>query len=85
MHQHRRGRRRVESVPQHMSEVAGLASLVGQAADGDVVAMMTQDREEVDIWLAEHGATRDGAEELRAKVLRARSSRDSGPNQLAYG
>ena len=52
-----------------MSEVAGLASLVGQAADGDVVAMMThQDREEVDAWLAEHGATRDGAAELRAKV-----------------
>jgi cyanophycin synthetase len=65
----------VESVPQHLSEVGGLGSLVGQAADGDVVALMThQDRDEVDAWLAEHGATRDGADELRAKVLRARGS-----------
>ena len=64
----------VASVPQHLSEVAGLASLAGQAADGDVVAMMThQDREQVDMWLVEHGATRDSADELRAKVLRARS------------
>jgi cyanophycin synthetase len=64
----------VKSVQQHLSEVAGLVSLVSQAADGDVVAMMThQDRDEVDAWLAEHGATRDSADELRAKVLRARA------------
>ena len=62
----------VRSVPQFLSEVAGLASLVGQAADGDVVGLMThQDRDGVDAWLVERGATRDGAEELRAKVLRA--------------
>ena len=47
---------------------------MSQAADGDVVAMMThQDRDEVDAWLADHGATRDSADELRAKVLRARA------------
>jgi cyanophycin synthetase len=64
----------VKSVPQHLSEVDGLASLTGQAVDGDVVAMMThQDREQVDIWLLEQGATRDSADELRAKVLRTRA------------
>jgi cyanophycin synthetase len=64
----------VTSVPQHLSEVAGLGSLAGQAVAGDVVGMMThQDREQVDLWLLERGATRDGAEELRAKVLRARA------------
>ena len=51
----------VDTMPEHESEVAGLASLVDQAADGDVVAVMThQDREAVDAWLIEHGATRDG-------------------------
>ncbi len=64
----------VQSLPQHLSEVAGLASLAGQAANGDVVALMThQDREQVDMWLREQGATRDSADELRAKVLRARA------------
>jgi cyanophycin synthetase len=64
----------VTSVRQHLSEVAGLASLAGLAIAGDVVGMMThQDREQVDMWLLEHGATRDGAEELRAKVLRPRA------------
>ena len=57
--QHRRRPRRGGPISrEHPSEVAGLASLVGQARDGDVVAMMThQDRDEVDAWLAEHGAT----------------------------
>jgi cyanophycin synthetase len=64
----------VKSVPEHMSEVDGLVSLVSRAADGDVVGMMThQDRDEVDLWLAEHGGIRDSAETLRAKVLRARA------------
>ena len=41
-------------------ELAALTALVGQARDGDVVAMMTHpDREEVDAWLIDHGATRD--------------------------
>ena len=33
--------------------------------------MTHQDREAVDAWLAEHGATRDGPAELRAKVRHA--------------
>ena len=44
-------------------------SLVGQARDGDVVAIMThQDRELLDEWLIDHGASRDNADVLRAKV-----------------
>jgi cyanophycin synthetase len=59
---------------QHRSELPCLISLVGQARDGDVVAMMThQDRQQVDDWLLDHGATRDHPETLRAKVLRSSS------------
>jgi cyanophycin synthetase len=62
----------VERLPQHETELGCLVSLVGQARAGDVVALMThQDREQVDAWLLEHGATRDDAERLRAKVLQA--------------
>ena len=59
---------------EHRSELPCLVSLVGQARDGDVVAMMThQDRQQVDDWLLDHGATRDDPETLRAKVLKAES------------
>ena len=61
----------------HDSELAGLVSLVDQARDGDVVAIMThQDREELDRWLLDHQATRDDAGALRAKVLRAEQRLD---------
>jgi len=54
----------------HDSELDGLMSLVGQARDGDVVAIMThQDREILDRWLLEHGGSQDSADVLRAKVL----------------
>ena len=54
---------------EHDSELGCLVSLVGQARDGDVVAIMThQDRELLDQWLVDHGASRDDAEVLRAKV-----------------
>jgi cyanophycin synthetase len=56
----------------HDSELGGLISLVDQARPGDVVAVMThQDRELLDQWLLDHGASRDSAEVLRAKVLSA--------------
>jgi cyanophycin synthetase len=59
----------------HDSELAGLVSLVDQARNHDVVAIMThQDREELDRWLLDHQATRDDARALRAKVLRAHRS-----------
>jgi cyanophycin synthetase len=56
----------------HDSELDGLVSLVGQARDGDVVAIMThQDRELLDDWLLAHGGTRDSAGTLRSKVRQA--------------
>ena len=61
-------------VPDHPDEVSALAALVGQARDGDVVAMMTHaDREEVDAWLVAHGASRDDADVIKAKVLQAQT------------
>ena len=54
------------------SEGDGLRALLAEAAPGDVVAVMThQDRAELDDWLRAHGATVDGAEDLRRKVLAA--------------
>jgi cyanophycin synthetase len=56
----------------HNTELGGLVSLVEQARNGDVVAIMThQDRERLDQWLLDHGAARDGPEALRAKVFSA--------------
>jgi cyanophycin synthetase len=53
----------------HDSELDGLVSLVGQARESDVVAIMThQDREELDRWLLARGGTRDSAGALRSKV-----------------
>ena len=52
-----------------------MASLVGQARAGDVIAVMThQDREQVDAWLVEHGGRRDTVADLRTKVQRADAS-----------
>jgi cyanophycin synthetase len=60
---------------EHPDEVAALASLVGQAAPGDVIAMMThQHRQQVDVWLAEHRGRRDTVADLRGKVERAADS-----------
>ena len=56
----------------HDSELGGLVSLVDQARNWDVVAIMThQDRELLDRWLLDHGATRDSADVLTTKVLAA--------------
>jgi cyanophycin synthetase len=55
------------------SELGGLVSLAGQARHGDVVAIMThQDRELLDQWLLDHGASRDSSAVLLRKVLQAR-------------
>ncbi len=62
----------MEILRDHDSELGCLISLVGQARDGDVVAIMThQDRELLDQWLIDHGASRDDAEVLRLKVVNA--------------
>jgi cyanophycin synthetase len=63
----------VHDVPAYDSELAGLQALVGQAAPGDVVAVMVhQDREQIHDWLLSNGATVDTPDVLRTKVLRAR-------------
>jgi cyanophycin synthetase len=57
---------------EHDSELGCLMSLVGQARNGDVVAIMThQDRELLDQWLIDHGASRDDADAVLAKVTQA--------------
>ncbi|MGI8457039.1 MAG: Mur ligase family protein [Propionibacteriaceae bacterium] len=63
---------RTEIGAEHASELPGLVSLVGQAADGDVVVVMAhQDRAEIDAWLLAAGGVRDTPEILRAKVAAA--------------
>ena len=62
----------MEIKARHDSELGGLASLVDQARNGDVVAVMThQHREQLDQWLLDHGASRDSSAVLRRKVLQA--------------
>jgi cyanophycin synthetase len=57
---------------EHDSELGCLMSLVGQARNRDVVAIMThQDRELLDQWLIDHGASRDDADAVLAKVTQA--------------
>lgn len=52
------------------SELDGLCALVDLARPGDVVAVMTHaDREELDTWLREHGATVDSPADLRRKAI----------------
>jgi cyanophycin synthetase len=52
------------------SELGGLEALVARAGPGDVVAIMChQDRELLDGWLREHGATVDTPDVIRDKVL----------------
>ncbi len=63
----------VTEVPVYGSELEGLRALVERAGRGDVVGVMChQDREVVDEWLREHGATVDPPDVLRDKVLLAR-------------
>ena len=60
----------VESLPSYPSELEGLQVLAAEAEPGDVVAVMThQDRPALDAWLRAQGATVDGTDELRRKVL----------------
>ena len=66
----------MEVVGEHDSELGCLVSLVGQARDGDVVAIMThQDRELLDQWLIDHGGSRDDPDALRGKVRSRRAVR----------
>jgi cyanophycin synthetase len=62
----------VHDVPVHDTELAGLQALVDQAVPGDVVGVMCHaERAEIAGWLRSAGATADGPDEIRAKVLAA--------------
>jgi cyanophycin synthetase len=62
----------VHDVPVHGTELAGLQALVGQAVPGDVIGVMCHaERSEIAAWLGTEGATADGPDEIRAKVLAA--------------
>jgi cyanophycin synthetase len=59
----------VPDVPAYPTEVACLAALVDRAGPGDVVGLMCHaERQEVYDWIAEHGGTADGPEDLGRKV-----------------
>jgi cyanophycin synthetase len=62
----------VHDVPAYSSELAALQAVTDQASVADVVGVMCHaEREEVGRWLGERGATLDGPDELRRKVLAA--------------
>ncbi|HVC74863.1 MAG TPA: Mur ligase family protein [Mycobacteriales bacterium] len=62
----------VHDVPVHATELAGLQALVNQAVRGDVIGVMCHaERGEIAAWLGSAGATADGPDEIRAKVLAA--------------
>ena len=63
----------VTDVVTHPSELSAVQALVAVSGPGDVVAVMCQaERVEVDGWLRTQGATVDGPDVVRAKVLAAR-------------
>ncbi len=62
----------VHDVPAFPTEIAALQAVTAAASAADVVGVMCHaQREEVDAWLRECGATVDGPDELRRKVLAA--------------
>ena len=62
----------VQDVPAYPTEIAALQGVTSQALPADVVGVMCHaQRDEVESWLRESGATVDGPEELRRKVLAA--------------
>ncbi|KGN32608.1 cyanphycin synthetase [Knoellia sinensis KCTC 19936] len=68
----------VAEVASFDTELSGLQALVGQARDGDVVALMCHsERQEVYDWLAEIGAVADDARAIRRKVVAARGEHEA--------
>jgi cyanophycin synthetase len=62
----------VHDVPAYPNELAALQAITVQASAADVVGVMCHaEREKVDLWLRDQGATIDGPDELRRKVLAA--------------
>ncbi len=68
----------VTEVPSYDSELDGLQALASRAHRGDAVALMChQDRELVDAWLREQGASVDSPSTLRDKVLATQDPADA--------
>jgi cyanophycin synthetase len=62
----------MDGIPAYDSELDGLVALMGQAAPGDVVAVMChQDRPGLDAWVRDQGGSVDDPETLSAKVRAA--------------
>ena len=67
----------VSDIDSYDTELGGLQALVPGAADGDVVALMCHaERAQVAAWLAGQGATADGPEDIRRKVVAARGEHE---------
>ena len=67
----------ISDIDSYDTELGGLQALVPAAADGDVVALMCHaEREQVAAWLAGQGATADGPEDVRRKVVAARGEHE---------
>jgi cyanophycin synthetase len=63
----------VEDVPSYPTELDAVSALIDDAQPGDVVAVMClQDRERLDAFLRDRGATVDTPDILRSKVEHAR-------------
>jgi cyanophycin synthetase len=70
----------VADIDSYGTELAGLQALVPGAADGDVVALMCHaERTQVVAWLTEQGATPDGPDDIRRKVVAARGEHELEP------
>jgi cyanophycin synthetase len=64
----------VHEVPVHPTELTAVQALIAEAAAGDVVGVMCHaERVAIETWLSAQGATIDGPDEIRAKVLAGRS------------
>lgn len=67
----------VADIESYETELGGLQALVPGASDGDVVALMCHaERTQVAAWLADQGATADGPEDIRRKVVAARGEHE---------
>jgi cyanophycin synthetase len=64
----------LDDVPAHPGELAGLEALAGESGPGDVLALMAPaEREPILAWLTGQGATLVDPDQLRARVVAARS------------
>ncbi|MGH9244114.1 MAG: Mur ligase family protein [Acidimicrobiales bacterium] len=70
----------VTGAPAHPTELDSLRALCGEARLGDVVAVMCQaEREQLDAWLREQGATVDEPDTLKRKALAAHPAHPAAP------